>query len=190
MFRANAQKIQQATKTPVAGTGTAPRDTQLYVYNYHHGHSPNRAVDFQIERGNKAQTANPMPAPFSGRVIYAGPVKGFGNTVVIEAESNGPGYRRGDRLLLGHAARLTVGVGQRVNRGQTVLISGDKSPMNRNPGRSGTGNGTPGHIHSQLFRPGSGFPSITQQYGQQTQNDFFRKAVYPLFRSVSDPNRR
>jgi hypothetical protein len=190
VFRANAQKIQQAAKTPVAGTGVAPRDTQLYVYNYHHGHSANRAVDFQIERGNRAQTANPMPAPFSGRVIYAGPVQGFGNTVVIEAESNGPGYRRGDRLLLGHAARLTVGVGQRVNRGQTVLVSGDNSPMNSNPGRSGTGNGTPGHIHSQLFRPGSGFPSTSYQYGQQTQADFFRKAVYPLFRKVDDPNRR
>jgi murein DD-endopeptidase MepM/ murein hydrolase activator NlpD len=190
VFRQNAQKLQAAVKAPVAGTGTAPRDTLLYVYNFQHAHSDNRAVDFQIERGNRAQTANPLPAPFSGRVIYAGFVEGYGNTVVIEAETNGPGYRKDDRLLLGHAARLTVKQGQRINRGQTILIAGDQSPMNSNPGRSGTGDGTPGHLHSQLYQPGQGFPGKAAQYGQETQNDFFRKAFYPLFRNVSDPNRR
>lgn len=189
-YRANAAKIQAAAKAPVAGTGTAPRDVQLYVYNFHHGHSPNRAVDFQLERGNRAQTSNAMPSPISGRVIYAGPVDGYGNTVVIEADSNGPGYRKGERLLLGHAARLLVGSGQRVNRGQNILISGDMSPTNSNPGRSTTGRGTPGHLHSQLFKPGTGFPSRIDQFEQERQNDFFQKAVYPLFRKVSDPNRR
>lgn len=189
-YKANAAKIQAAAKAPVAGTGTAPRDVQLYVYNFHHGHSPNRAVDFQLERGNRAQTANALPSPISGRVIYAGTVDGFGNTVVIEADSNGPGYRKGERLLLGHAARLLVGSGQRVNRGQNILISGDMSPTNSNPGRSTTGKGTPGHLHSQLFRPGTGFPSRIDQYEQSRQTDFFQKAMYPLFRKVSDPDRR
>lgn len=186
----NASKIQAAVKAPVAGTGVAPRDLQLYVYNYHHGHSPNRAVDFQVERGNRAQTANPLPSPVSGRVIFSGPVDGYGNTVVIEADSNGPGYRKGERLLLAHAARLLVGNGQRVNRGQNILIAGDQSATNSNPGRSTTGTGTPGHIHSQLFKPGSGFPNRVDQFGQERQNDFFRKSFYPLFRNVNDPNRR
>jgi murein DD-endopeptidase MepM/ murein hydrolase activator NlpD len=189
-YRENARKIQVAAKAPVAGTGAAPRDLQLYVYNYHHSHSPNRAVDFQIERGNRAQTANAMPSPISGRVIYAGPVDGYGNTIVIEADSNGPGYRKGERLLLAHAARLLVGSGQRINRGQNIVIAGDSSPTNSNPGRSTTGKGTPGHLHSQLFKPGSGFPSRVDQFEQERQNDFFQKAVYPLFRKVSDPNRR
>ena len=189
-YRANAAKIQAAAKAPVAGTGTAPRDLQLYVYNLHHSHSANRAVDFQIERGNRAQTANPMPAPLSGRVVYAGPVDGYGNTVVIEADSDGPGYRRGERLLLAHAARLLVRPGQRVSRGQNILVAGDMSPTNSNPGRSTTGTGTPGHLHSQLFKAGTGFPSKIDQYEQSRQNDFFKKAVYPLFRKVSDPNRR
>lgn len=189
-YRANAAKIQAAAKAPVAGTGTAPRDLQLYVYNLHHSHSANRAIDFQLERGNRAQTANPMPAPLSGRVVYAGPVDGYGNTVVIEADSDGPGYRRGERLLLAHAARLLVRPGQRVNRGQNILIAGDMSATNSNPGRSTTGRGTPGHLHSQLFRPGTGFPSQIDQFEQSRQNDFFKKAVYPLFRKVSDPNRR
>jgi murein DD-endopeptidase MepM/ murein hydrolase activator NlpD len=162
----------------------------LYVYSGNHAHSGNRAVDFQIERGNRAQTANPLPSPISGIVRFSGQVQGFGNTVVIEALESGPGYRRGDRLLLGHAARLNVQTGQRVNRGQPVLVAGDTSPINSIPGRSSTGTGTPGHLHSQLFRPGQGFPNQKDQYGQETQNSFFRTSMYPLFRTVSDPNRR
>jgi murein DD-endopeptidase MepM/ murein hydrolase activator NlpD len=189
-YRENAFKLQAATKTPVAGTGVKPQDSLLYVYSGNHSHSGNRAIDFQIERGNRAQTANPLPSPLSGIVRFAGQVQGFGNTVVIEALENGPGYRRGDRLLLGHAARLNVQTGQRVNRGQPVLVAGDSSPINSIPGRSSTGRGTPGHLHSQLFRPGQGFPSVKDQYGQETQNTFVRKSLYPLFRTVSDPNRR
>jgi murein DD-endopeptidase MepM/ murein hydrolase activator NlpD len=189
-IRDNAQKFEAATKTPVAGTGVKPQDTLLYVYSGNHAHSGNRAVDFQIERGNRAQTANPLPSPISGIVRFSGQVQGFGNTVVIEALESGPGYRRGDRLLLGHAARLNVQTGQRVNRGQPVLVAGDTSPINSVPGRSSTGTGTPGHLHSQLFRPGQGFPNQKDQYGQETQNSFFRTSMYPLFRTVSDPNRR
>lgn len=189
-YRENALKLQAATKTPVAGTGVKPQDSLLYVYSGNHAHSGNRAVDFQIERGNRAQTANPLPSPISGIVRFSGQVQGFGNTVVIEALENGPGYRRGDRLLLGHAARLNVQTGQRVNRGQPVLVAGDSSPINSVPGRSSTGTGTPGHLHSQLFRPGQGFPNQKDQYGQENQNSFVRKSLYPLFRTVNDPNRR
>jgi hypothetical protein len=190
IYRVNAEKLRAAIKTPVAGTGVKPQDSLLYVYSGNHAHSGNRAVDFQIERGNRAQTANPLPSPISGIVRFSGQVQGFGNTVVIEALENGPGYRRGDRLLLGHAARLNVQTGQRVNRGQPVLVAGDSSPINSAPGRSSTGTGTPGHLHSQLFRPGQGFPNQKDQYGQENQNSFVRKSLYPLFRTVNDPNRR
>ena len=190
IYRVNAEKLRAAIKTPVAGTGVKPQDSLLYVYSGNHAHSGNRAVDFQIERGNRAQTANPLPSPISGIVRFSGQVQGFGNTVVIEALESGPGYRRGDRLLLGHAARLNVQTGQRVNRGQPVLVAGDTSPINSVPGRSSTGTGTPGHLHSQLFRPGQGFPNQKDQYGQENQNTFVRKSLYPLFRTVSDPNRR
>lgn len=190
IYRVNAEKLRAAIKTPVAGTGVKPQDSLLYVYSGNHAHSGNRAVDFQIERGNRAQTANPLPSPISGIVRFSGQVQGFGNTVVIEALESGPGYRRGDRLLLGHAARLNVQTGQRVNRGQSILVAGDSSPINSAPGRSSTGTGTPGHLHSQLFRPGQGFPNQKDQYGQENQNSFVRKSLYPLFRTVSDPNRR
>lgn len=191
-YRENALKLQVATRTPVAGTGVKPQDTLLYVSKWTHTHSKagNQAVDFFIERGNQAQSANPLPSPISGIVRFAGKSGGFGNTVVIEALENGPGYRRGDRLLFGHAARLNVQVGQRVNRGQFLLVAGDQSPTNSVPGRSTTGTGDRGHLHSQLFRPGQGFPSTSDQYGQETQNTFVRKNLFPLFRSISDPNKR
>jgi murein DD-endopeptidase MepM/ murein hydrolase activator NlpD len=191
-YRENALKLQVATRTPVAGTGVKPQDTLLYVSKWTHNHSKagNQAVDFFIERGNQAQSANPLPSPISGIVRFAGKSGGFGNTVVIEALESGPGYRRGDRLLFGHAARLNVQTGQRVNRGQLILVAGDKSRPNSVPGRSSTGIGDAGHLHSQLFRPGQGFPSTNDQYGQETQNTFVRKNLFPLFRSVDDPNRR
>ena len=191
-YRENALKLQVATKTPVAGTGVKPQDTLLYVSKWSHTHSSagNQAVDFFIERQNQHQSANPLPSPISGIVRFAGKAGDFGNTVVIEALENGPGYKRGDRLLFGHAARLNVQVGQRVNRGQFLLVAGDKSPNNSVPGRSTTGTGTPGHLHSQLFRPGQGYPSTNLQYGQEVQNTFVRKNLFPLFRSISDPNKR
>jgi hypothetical protein len=144
-YRENALKLQVATRTPVAGTGVKPQDTLLYVSKWTHNHSKagNQAVDFFIERGNQAQSANPLPSPISGIVRFSGSsTGGFGNTVVIEALESGPGYRRGDRLLFGHAARLNVQVGQRVNRGQFLLVAGDQSPtVNSVPGRSTTGTG-------------------------------------------------
>jgi murein DD-endopeptidase MepM/ murein hydrolase activator NlpD len=159
-------------------------------WTHNHSKAGNQAVDFFIERGNQAQSANPLPSPISGIVRFSGSVQGFGNTVVIEALESGPGYRRGDRLLFGHAARLNVQVGQRVNRGQFLLVAGDQSPTNSVPGRSTTGTGDKGHLHSQLFRPGQGFPSTSDQYGQEVQNNFVRKNLFPLFRSISDPNKR
>jgi hypothetical protein len=191
-YRENALKLQVATRTPVAGTGVKPQDTLLYVSKWTHTHSTagNLAVDFFIERGNQTQSANPLPSPISGIVRFAGKAGGFGNTVVIEALESGPGYQRGDRLLVGHAARLNVQVGQRVNRGQLILVAGDKSRPNSVSGRSTTGIGDAGHLHSQLFREGTGFPSTNLQYGQEKQNNFVRKNLFPLFRSISDPNRR
>lgn len=186
-----AKEIARRSKAPVAGTGTSPRNELLYVYNMQHSHSLNRAIDFETNRGNASQTANPIPSPMSGKVIFTGFVEGYGNTVVIQADSNGPGYYAGERLLLAHAARLTVQQGMRVTRGQPVLIAGDKSRVNSVAGRSTTGRGTPGHIHSQLFQKGDAvFPAQKDQHEQWRQADFFRKAFYPLYRSIDDPSKR
>jgi len=192
--------IANKLTTPVAATGSAPRDHQLYVYNFHHSHSQrpdgsgNMAIDFQVERGNQYQTANQIYAPFSGRVVEAGVYGGLGNSVVIIADQSYPEYgvKAGDRHLLGHAARILVSKGQKITRGTPLLLAGDQSPVN-STARSTTGVGTPGHIHSQLFqkRPGeNSWPSQSSQYSQNDQAIFFRKAFYPLYSKISDPNRR
>jgi hypothetical protein len=81
-------------------------------------------------------------------------------TVVIENE------RTKDRQLIAHAAQLYVTEGQKVVVGSNLLKAGDGSPVNSVAGQSTTGKGTPGHLHSQLFKPGEGFPERSEQYGQ------------------------
>jgi hypothetical protein len=98
-------------------------------------------------------------------------------TVVIENE------RTKDRQLIAHAAQLYVNEGQRVVVGSPLLKAGDDSPVNSVKNRSTTGRGTPGHLHSQLFKPGKGFPQQSEQYGQYTQQYNFKQKFYPLFKT-------
>lgn len=170
--------INELFAAPVASTGFKPRDLHLYVSNQgEHSHSANAAIDFFMERGNRTQTANNLPSPISGTVIFAGPVDGYGLTVVIENE------RTKDRQLIAHAAQLYVSEGQRVVVGSPLLKAGDGSPVNSIAGRSTTGRGTPGHLHSQLFKPGKGFPQQSEQYGQYVQQYNFKQKFYPLFKT-------
>ena len=174
----NKTFINELFAAPVASTGFKPRDLHLYVSNQgNHAHSPNHAVDFFLERGNRTQTANNLPSPISGTVIFADPVDGYGLTVVIEDE------RTKDRLLIAHAAKLYVNKGQKVVVGTNLLMAGDDSAVNSIAGRSTTGDGTPGHLHSQLFEPGEGFPQKSKQYGQYTQKYYFKQKFYPLFKT-------
>lgn len=170
--------INELFAAPVASTGFKPRDLHLYVSNQGtHSHSANNAIDFFMERGNRTQTANNLPSPISGTVIFAGPVEGYGLTVVIENE------RTKDRQLIAHAAQLYVNKGQKVVVGSPLLKAGDGSPVNSVEGQSTTGKGTPGHLHSQLFKPGKGFPQQNEQYGQYTQQEYFKQKFYPLFKT-------
>ena len=59
----------------------------------------------------------PVKAVWAGRVIYAGPLKGFGNLMVID---------HGDKYysLYAHAARFTQKVGEQVKTGEVVAYSG------------------------------------------------------------------
>ena len=181
VFRENALKAQGVVRVATAGGGTKPVDASIIVTNYQHAHSANRAVDFTIMRQN-GQTSNPVPAPFNGTIVSSGYERGgFGNSVVIRADSDGPGYRKGDLVRLAHLASVYYGPGQRIRRGMPVGKSGDSSQHESRPGYSGTGSGDPGHVHIQLYRPGGATQQY--QYGQETQNTFVRKSYLPLFRS-------
>ncbi len=59
--------------------------------------------------------------------------------------------------------------------------SGDDSPHDSVPGRSGTGAGDPGHVHIQIYKPGSGIPSQSFQYSQERQANFVKQNLVPLF---------
>lgn len=187
VFRENAFKIDKATRVADAGGGTRPMDTSIIITNWHHNHSKrpggsyNNAVDFTIARQN-GQTSNPVPAPFSGTIVSAGREGGFGLTMVIQADANGPGYNKNDFVRLAHLAALYYKPGQRIRRGMPIGKSGDSSPHDSRPGYSGTGAGDAGHVHIQLYRPEG--PTQQYQYGQETQNTFVRKSYLPLFRSA------
>ena len=187
-FNDSLNRLGKSVMSPVAQTGDKASDLQLSRGDNDHEHSGNNGFDFTIHRGNYVQTRNQMPAPFSGKVVYAKKVPGFGNTLIIEAEDDGPGYKAGDRLLVGHSSVMLHKEGDQVYAGQALVIAGDKSPMNSVPGMSGTGKGAPGHLHGQLLKkPVDGWPGpwVDQRehdYPQQQQNEFFKLNVIPLFK--------
>jgi hypothetical protein len=176
-----AKQIEASVRPVNAATGSAPSDVGIRITNYHHGHSQNRAIDFTLVRQN-GQIANNVPAPISGRVIYAGRDGGFGNSIIIEAASAGPGYNKGDRVRIAHLAQLYWRPGDQITRGRPVGKSGDDSPHDSVPGRSGTGAGDPGHVHIQIYKPGAGVPSQSFQYSQDRQANFVKQNLVPLFR--------
>lgn len=187
-FNDKLDRLAKSMMSPVAKTGDRSSDFQLSRGDHDHRHSENNGFDFTIHRGNYVQTRNQMPAPFSGKVVYARQVPGFGNTLVIEAEDDGPGYKKGDRLLVGHSSVMLHKEGDQVYAGEGLVIAGDQSPMNSRPGLSGTGAGAPGHLHGQLLKkPAGGWPGpwVDQRehdYPQQQQNEFFKLNVIPLFK--------
>lgn len=79
---------------------------------------------------------SPVVAAESGTVMTAGYVQGYGTTVII---SHGSGLT----TLYGHLSSLKVSVGQSVNRGDTVALSGN------------TGNSTGPHLHFEVRQNGS-----------------------------------
>ncbi|SAK55276.1 peptidase M23B [Caballeronia temeraria] len=78
-----------------------------------------------------APTGTPILAAASGRVIYAGPMPGYGNTVEID-------HGNGFITRYGHASKIEVRVGQRVEPGQAIATVGS------------TGRSTGPHLHFEI----------------------------------------
>jgi hypothetical protein len=180
-LKQRTKQIEASVRPVDTATGTQPSDVGIRVTNWHHGHSQNRAIDFTLVRQN-GQIANNVPAPISGRVIFAGRDGGFGNSVIIEAATAGPGYNKGDRVRVAHLAQLYWKTGDQISRGRPVGKSGDDSPHDSVPGRSGTGAGDPGHVHIQVYKPGAGVPTQAFQYSQDHQAKFVQQNLVPLFK--------
>jgi hypothetical protein len=185
VIKGNAKKLQ-SNLSSFDAVPASPRQTDLgvFVNNWTHRHSANAAVDVQIKTLSGQLANNAVPSPVSGDVIYSsassGQVSGHGNVVIIRASSDGNGYKAGDRILFSHGSKALV-TGGRVTVGQSLMLTGG-------PGTT-TGNGDPGVIHIQVFKPGAGaFPTRAEQHPQPYQNNFVRKAVFPLFQRKSYPN--
>lgn len=93
-------------------------------------------VDIAVPTGTRVK------AIAAGRVVESGARGGYGNLVTIE-------HAGGMVSLYGHNAQLEVRIGDRVEAGQTVALSGS------------TGRSTGPHLHFELWKKGV---NVTQDY--------------------------
>ena len=102
-------------------------ETRTYIYD-------GRKVDEQTHLGlDLASTARaPVPAPNSGRVVFAGWMSLYGNAVIVDH-----GY--GLLSLCGHMSTVDVSVGDRVTKGDRLGTSG------------ATGLAGGDHLHLEVF---------------------------------------
>ncbi len=106
-----------------------------------------RGVDLYADMGT------PITSPGAGTVMHANDawVKGFGGygrLVVVALDSGG-------EILAGHLNTLSVGVGDRVKRGERIGTVGDTSYTDDNP--TGRFQKTPPHVHVEYLAAG-GYP--------------------------------
>jgi len=114
-----------------------------------------RGTDIAIPVGTPVRTTR------TGRVVHAGIHGGHGATVIIQNDD-------GDRALYGHNSALMVRVGERVDAGTTIALSG-------NSGRS-----TGPHIHYEVLPGGRSLVKVAQ----------IEKATEPRHPSNSDLRHR
>lgn len=129
-----AQQAQRrGGRDPVQGTGRliAPANgpiTSLFGWRVHPIYRTYRfhtGIDFGVPTGA------PVRAADRGTVIYAGWYGGYGNTVILN-------HGGGITTLYAHNSYLAVGVGQVVQRGQTIAAAGS------------TGLSTGPHVHFEV----------------------------------------
>jgi murein DD-endopeptidase MepM/ murein hydrolase activator NlpD len=111
------------------------------TYKMHEG------VDFT------APTGTPIYATGNGRVVTAGPDRGYGNCVVI---SHGFGYQ----TLYGHMYRIKARVGQQVKRGELIGYVGN------------TGLSSGSHLHYEVIKGGRKVNPINFFFNDLTEAEY------------------
>jgi len=116
------------------------------------------AVDRQTHLGlDLASTSHaPVPAPNSGRVIFAGWMTLYGNAIVIDH-----GY--GLLSICGHLSTIEVAEGERVQRGQIIGSSG------------ATGLAGGDHLHLEFFVHGMSVDPLQWLDGKWIENNITSK---------------
>ena len=94
-----------------------------------------QAVEFHSGIDIKARIGTPVHAPAAGTVVVAGPAQDFGNAVILDHGQN-------IRTLYGHLSKVSVRVGQKVDRGTLLALSGN------------TGRSSGPHLHYEIYVKG------------------------------------
>ena len=130
--------------------------TRSYVYS-------GRQVDRQTHLGlDLASTARaPVPAPNSGKVVYAGWMSLYGNAVVIDH-----GY--GLLSLCGHMSAVSVAAGDRVAKGEIIGSSGS------------TGLAGGDHLHLEVFLHGQSVDPLEWLDAKWLRDNLATKLPVPL----------
>ncbi len=120
------------TKKSTASTGVygSPLKT-LYVTSSYGARTLNGKYDFHYGVDFRAATGTSVYASDGGKVIYAGTMGSYGKLVKIEHDN-------GDVTYYAHLSSISVKVGERVYKGQTIAKSG------------ATGNVTGPHLHFEI----------------------------------------
>jgi murein DD-endopeptidase MepM/ murein hydrolase activator NlpD len=94
-----------------------------------------QTVEFHSGIDIRAQTGTPVHAPAAGTVVLAGNGGEFGNAVILD-------HGQDIRTLYGHLSKVSVRVGQKVERGTLLALSGN------------TGRSSGPHLHYEIFVKG------------------------------------
>ncbi len=100
-----------------------------------------------------APTGTPIYATGNGRVVTAGPDRGYGNCVVV---SHGFGYQ----TLYGHMYRIKARVGQSVKRGELIGYVGN------------TGLSSGSHLHYEVIKNGNKINPINYFFNDLTEAEY------------------
>jgi len=102
-------------------------ETRTYIYE---GHKVDQQTHLGLDLASTARA--PVPAPNSGRVVFAGWMSLYGNAVIIDH-----GY--GLLSLCSHMSTVDVAAGDRVQKGERIGTSG------------ATGLAGGDHLHLEVF---------------------------------------
>lgn len=93
------------------------------------------SMEFHSGIDIKAQMGTPVHAPAAGTVVVAGPAHEYGTAVVLD-------HGQDIRTLYGHLSKVAVRVGQKVERGTLLALTGN------------TGRSSGPHLHYEIFVKG------------------------------------
>ena len=133
----------QAEEAPFPGQESVLPVRGIITSNVGWRHDP---IDGTVRHHNGVDIAVPsgtkVKAIAAGRVVQSGPHGGYGNLVTID-------HGDGTLSMYGHNSQLEVKVGDQVQAGQTVALSGS------------TGRSTGPHLHFEFWKNGT---NLTESY--------------------------